>query len=122
MSQHRRPQGRPDPVAELAAAWTTPLRRTGHVRVRFDTDEERDLYRRAGRRAGRLLSRPVRTFVTGDQVHVVLDDWMENPLERQLEDPRTRKAIDAAFETRDSASAPEIASVTPLHRRRLSTE
>ncbi|GAA2442103.1 hypothetical protein GCM10010191_68020 [Actinomadura vinacea] len=108
-------QGRVD---ELATEWSTPLRRTGHVRVRFATESQRDLYRRAGRKAGRILGRPVRTVVTGDQVHVMLDDWMDNPLERQVEDPRTRKAIDAAFAHAANEPEPPIASVTELRPQR----
>jgi hypothetical protein len=113
-----------DGVAELAAGWITQLRRTGGVRVQFTTDDERDLYRRAGRKAGKMLERPVRTVVTGDQVHIVLDDWMDNPLERQLEDSRTRKAIDSAFAEVDTqpAAEPTIVTVTPLHRDRPPAE
>jgi hypothetical protein len=113
-----------DPVTELAESWITPLRRTGHVRMRFATNDECELYRRAGRRAGHILERPVRTVVTGDQVHVMLDDWMDNPLERQLGDSRTRKAIDAALAdtSTSSKSPPTIATVTPIHRDRPSSD
>lgn len=34
--------------------------------------------------------------VTGTQVHVLIIDWAQRPLEQQLEDGRTRNAIDAA--------------------------
>ncbi|MEW2356533.1 hypothetical protein [Spirillospora sp. NPDC029432] len=113
-----------DQATELATTWTEQLRRTGHVRVRFEHDDERDLFRRAGRRAGRMLNRPVRTVVTGDQVHVMLNDWMDNPLRHRLEASRTRKAIDAAFAEEEAESEREdtAAQVTPIRRVRPHTD
>jgi hypothetical protein len=107
-----------DRAAALAATWTTELRRTGRIQARFDTDDERELYRHAGRKAGRLLQRPVRTLVISDEVHVLLTDWMDRPLERQLEHARTRNAIDRAFTVADQPApeAPTPAPVTPLRR------
>jgi hypothetical protein len=43
------------------------------------------MYRSAGRKAGRVLERPVRTLVQGRHVLVVLEDWMDNPLRQQVE-------------------------------------
>ncbi|WP_329097900.1 hypothetical protein OG979_20265 [Actinomadura citrea] len=104
-----------DQVAALAAAWIPDLRRTGGVRVHFDAD--RALYRAAARQAARILDRPVQTTTIGTHVHVLVSDWTERPLERQLEDARTRNAIDAAFATPDEPPAPR-ASVTPLRPER----
>lgn len=108
-----------DHAAELAATWTTELRRTGRIHAPFHSDDERELYRRAGRKAGRLLQRPVRTLVVGSEVQVLLTDWMDRPLERQLEHARTRNAIDRAFAAAENQPAPKppaIAPVTPLRR------
>jgi hypothetical protein len=41
-----------DQAAELAATWSTELRRTGRIQAHFGTDTERELYRRTGRKAG----------------------------------------------------------------------
>lgn len=106
-----------DQAAALAAAWLPGLRRTGGVRVHFDTEAERDLYRAAAREAARILDRPVETTTIGTQVHVLVTDWAEHPLERQLEDARTRNAIDAAFAAPDKPPTPR-ASVTPLRPER----
>jgi hypothetical protein len=97
-----------DPATELAATYAQQLRRTGEVRAHFDTDDERNLYRRAGRAAGRLLDRPIRTLVNGNQVFIVLDDWMDNPLQVQVEANRTRKAINQAFATDAAKPRPAI--------------
>ncbi|MEU8119769.1 hypothetical protein AB0C21_13790 [Spirillospora sp. NPDC049024] len=100
-------------AAALAAAWIPDLRRTGGVRVPFDTDADRDLYRAAAREAARILDRPVETTTIGTQVHVLVSDWAERPLEQRLEDARTRNAIDAAFASLDEPPT-DRASVTPL--------
>ncbi|GAA2085180.1 hypothetical protein GCM10009780_24990 [Actinomadura alba] len=50
---------------------------------------------------------------------------MDNPLERQLEDTRTRKAMDqalAGLDTDQQPPAPRIASVTPLRSHRPGTD
>ncbi|TMR07291.1 hypothetical protein ETD83_01485 [Actinomadura soli] len=107
-----------DRATELAQQWTTDLRRTGGVRVHFDTDADRDLYQAAAQQAGRLLGRPVETTVIGNQVHVLITDWAQHPLEARLEDARTRNAIDAAFDAADDPSPPHTASVTPLRPER----
>ena len=95
-----------DLTEALASEWSETLRRAGEVRVTFDTDEERDLYRSAGRKAGRLLKRRVRTVVNGRRVLIVLDDWMDNPLQARVEANRSRKAIDQAFAADDSQPPP----------------
>jgi hypothetical protein len=82
-------------ITKLADTFTDTLRRTGGMRVAFATAHERDLYRRAGRRAGRTLKRPVRTMISGNDVLIWLDDWGDNPLERQLDHVRVRKALDS---------------------------
>jgi hypothetical protein len=107
-----------DRAAELGAKWCDQLRRTGEIRIGFAADDERDLYRRAGRQAGRLLKRPIRTVVAGNTVVITLEDWMDNPLERRLEDTRTRKAVDRAFTATGQqrpAPAPTVRPVTRLH-------
>lgn len=101
-----------DQAAALAAAWLPGLRRTGGVRVHFDTEADCDLYRAAAREAARILGRQVETTIVGSMVHVLVSDWAERPLERQLEDARTRNAIDTAFAAPDEPSSPR-ANVTP---------
>jgi hypothetical protein len=81
-------------ITKLADTFTDTLRRNGGIRAAFGTAHERDLYRRAGRKAGRTLKRPVHTMISGNDVLIWLDDWGENPLERQLEHVRVRKALD----------------------------
>jgi hypothetical protein len=98
-----------DLTEALASEWSETLRRAGEVRVTFDTDEERDLYRSAGRKAGRLLKRRVRTVVNGRRVLIVLDDWMDNPLQARVEDNRARKALDLAF-SEDATQPPPVPS------------
>jgi hypothetical protein len=61
-----------DSAAALAQTWSDVLRRTGQVRLTFDSEHQRDLFRSAGRKAGRLLERPVTTLVQGTSVLVVL--------------------------------------------------
>jgi hypothetical protein len=104
-----------DAATALAAEWSEALRRTGQVIAPFDTDDERELFRTAGRKAGRLLERPVRTLVQGTSVLVVLDDWMDNPLQTQVEGIRARKAIDAAFAATDTETdSPAPPATRPL--------
>lgn len=95
---------------DLAAAIADQLRRTGQTRTIYHTPDERDRLRAAGRQAGRLLNRPIRTFDTAarhprcdtDQcgtILIALTDWGTNPLERQLAETRANKAIDRALGT-----------------------
>lgn len=73
------------------------LRRAGQVSRAYHDDDERDQLRTEGRRAGRILGRPVRTFARPNAVHIVLTDWGDtNPLERQLTDIKANKAINGA--------------------------
>ncbi|MER6814509.1 hypothetical protein ABT299_34985 [Spirillospora sp. NPDC000708] len=93
---------------DLAAVIADQLKRTGQTGTVYHSPDERDRLRAAGRQAGRMLNRPVRTFDTAarhprcdtDQcgtVRVVLTDWGTNPLERQLTQTRANKAIDRAL-------------------------
>jgi hypothetical protein len=85
-------------INQLADEYTVTLRRTGQHIHTYTTDDERDLYRRAGRRAGRQLHRPVRTFDTGNAVIIVLTDWGEhNPLEAALLQSRVNKMIESVM-------------------------
>ncbi|CNF41097.1 Uncharacterised protein [Mycobacterium tuberculosis] len=94
---------------DLAAVIAEQLRRSGQTSTVYHSPDERDRLRAAGRRAGRQLNRPVRTFDTAarhprcdaDQcgtVLIALTDWGTNPLERQLSETRANKAIDRALD------------------------
>lgn len=76
------------------------LRRTGQVSRTYHTDTERDELRRTGRKAARILGRPLHTTARSGVLHMVLTDWGENPLERQLDDAKARNAIDRALGNR----------------------
>lgn len=76
------------------------LRATGQATYHYTDDKERDELRSAGRQAGRALGRPVRTIARNNRIHIVLTDWGDNPLERQLDDAKTRNAIDRALGNR----------------------
>ncbi|TDC44907.1 hypothetical protein E1281_32200 [Actinomadura sp. KC345] len=95
---------------DLAAVIAEQLRRSGQTSTVYHSSDERDRLRTAGRQAGRLLDRPVRTFDTtarhprcdADQCGTVLiavTDWGTNPLERQLSETRANKAIDHALDS-----------------------
>lgn len=81
----------------LARDYAATLQQLGHIIQPYHSDDERDRIRRAGRAAGRILQRPVRTLDRDRAVHIVLDDWEDNPLQRQLSDIRIRKNIDRVF-------------------------
>lgn len=89
-----------DRTAELAQTWAQELRRSGGVHTRYGTEQELAELRRAGRQAGKILDRPVRTTGRNNDFHVELTDWGTNPLEERLSDARTRNAIDQAFQPR----------------------
>ncbi|MGH3388204.1 MAG: hypothetical protein ACRDOO_04935 [Actinomadura sp.] len=95
-----------DSIDALAIEWSETLRRSGQVVVTFNSHHERDRYRKAGRKAGRLLDRPVKTRVLHRSVLIVLTDWMDNPLQVHVEDIRARKAIDEAFSAPDTQPPP----------------
>lgn len=81
-----------------ARAIADQLRRTGQASHTYTDADERDQLRAAGRHAGRILGRPVRTFARAKAVHIVLTDWGDhNPLEHQLTDIKAKKAIDRAM-------------------------
>lgn len=93
---------------DLAAVIADQLKRSGETSTVYHSPDERNRLRAAGRQAGRLLNRPVRTFDTAarhprcdaDQcgtVRIALTDWGTNPLERQLTETRANKAIDRAL-------------------------
>lgn len=86
-----------DPTARHMA---DELRRTGQVSRAYHNDAERDELRRTGRRAARILSRPIQTLARSGVLHIVLTGWGDNPLERQLDDAKTRNAIDRALGNR----------------------
>jgi hypothetical protein len=95
-----------DPIAQLAAIQANELKRSGQIVCRYHTDQQRDQLRAAGRRAGRTLNRPVRTFdhphpvpgPPGGTVIVVIADWGEhNPLEHRLSQARANNAIERAL-------------------------
>ncbi|GAA2078053.1 hypothetical protein GCM10009780_13680 [Actinomadura alba] len=76
-----------DHIPELAETWTHELRRNEHVRAPFETDEQRELYRRAGRKA--VLTRtetatPPDTLTTRRQVNTSTPRQPKGP-----EHPRT---------------------------------
>jgi hypothetical protein len=89
-------------LTAVAQAIADALKRSGSISHAYRNEHERDLLRQAGRRAGRILNRPVRTMDAGKSVHVALTDWGNNPLETQLSELRANKAIDAALATDDS--------------------
>ncbi|MBO2459256.1 hypothetical protein [Actinomadura violacea] len=93
---------------DLAAVIADQLKRSGETGTVYHSPDERERLRAAGRQAGRLLNRPIRTFDTAarhprcdaDQcgtVLIALADWGTNPLERQLSETRANKAIDRAL-------------------------
>ena len=99
-----------DRVAELAAIQADELKRSGQIVCRYSTAQQRDQLRAAGRRAGRTLGRPVRTFdnpnpdpsTPGGTVIVVITDWgQHNPLEHRLSEARANNAIQRALTTPD---------------------
>jgi hypothetical protein len=91
----------------LSAVIADELRRAGEVHARYRTRGDRDRLRQAGRRAGRLLGRPVQTHATpgadSDEhgtVIITITDWgTANPLESRLTTSRANNAIDRALDT-----------------------
>ncbi|MEW1837516.1 hypothetical protein AB0392_06115 [Nonomuraea angiospora] len=74
---------------------------TGQFQRRFLSGTERDELRSAGRKAGRILGRPIRTTVVGkymDHVFVMLMDYGAEPIEVVMSEARTRIAMDRVSE------------------------
>jgi hypothetical protein len=95
-------------VLELATAMCETLRRAGQVMTPYRDDEECELLRRAGRKAGRLLDRPVRTRVSeydDAAVVIAISDWGDehHPLEARLSSVRTARIMNDVF-TKDPDS------------------
>jgi len=87
-----------DVLTEVAEALADQLRRTGQVITGYTTPEQCAFLRRAGRKAGRLLHRPITTRDTDHTVIIAVSDWGDaNPLETELTNIRIRKATDRAF-------------------------
>lgn len=86
-------------VYELATAMCETLRRTGQVVTHYHDGEERDLLRRAGHKAGRLMERKIVTHATDESVIVALADWGDEnrPLEAHLSDVRARRILDQSM-------------------------
>lgn len=55
-----------------------------------------DVWRKAARRAGKILGRPVRTVLHGGAVEAYLVDWPANPDEQRKRDRVLRAAIERA--------------------------
>lgn len=82
----------------LTAIVAEELRRYGQVKVSTPHQTQRDLIRSAGRRAGRQLNRPVRTFEHGQTVTVLITDWgQSNPLETRLQEAQANNRINRAL-------------------------
>lgn len=85
-------------AAEIAASFLDRLRRNGSLRVPYQTDAERDLYREAGCHAEKLLLQRVRTADIGGAVIIELPDWAhDHPLPARLTELRANKKIDRAL-------------------------
>lgn len=52
-------------------------------------------WRRVARAVGRELDRPVRTILTGGDLHALLQDWPRDDREAVLHDAALRRAVNA---------------------------
>ncbi|WP_329519884.1 hypothetical protein [Spirillospora sp. NBC_01491] len=94
---------------ELTAATADQLKRTGEIRATYHSHHDRDRLRAAGRQAGRLIARPVRTFDIPatptprcstekcGTVVITVTNWGTNPLEARLTESRANNAVDRAL-------------------------
>jgi hypothetical protein len=91
-------QAAPSPadIATLIEDLRTRLERTGCANDRLeDLAVPIDVWRRAARRAARMLERPVQTLVSQRAAHAALLDWPANDAERAATDAALRAAIRA---------------------------
>jgi len=84
-------------MAALVTAVRAQLVESGSAQVAVDDLRVPvDVWRRAARRAGRELNRPVATVAGHGFVHAVLSDWPATDEERRVQAAALRRAVHAA--------------------------
>jgi hypothetical protein len=72
-----------------------------------------EIWRKAARRAGRVLGRPTHTLVHGDLVQAYLTDWPSTPDEQHKRDRALREAIERTVHIALDGSAGPAPAGTP---------
>ncbi|MBB4934757.1 hypothetical protein F4561_005651 [Lipingzhangella halophila] len=97
-SAQARAQAHARDAEDHAQRIATELRRTGAVVLACADDAERDQARHAGRRAGDIIGRSVRTKILPDQSVGIWDaERQDNPLQARLDERRATRTMDQAF-------------------------
>ncbi len=90
------------------------LRRTGAVVLSGADEDERDQARAAGRRAGKIINRRIRTKILPDDRVAVWDhDRQDNPLHAYLDRQRANRVMDDAFKRRGPLTGHHPPDVSP---------
>src|SRR4051812_24090891 len=100
----------PTMTEDLPLVIARSLLDTGQFMRRFLFEDERDEIRKAGRTAGRILGRPIRTAVVGEQmdhVIVLLMDYGAEPIEEAMSEARSRIALERVFDELPGDDDPE---------------